>query len=123
MMILRCAMLLTAALVLSNCCLSSSGCNGPVAMTAAPAVVTSAAPAAPAWDGLSETPEASADDRIDVTTPKQTRRKAGKEAASSQLSARARTDLSWEQQQALDRDEEARLSQKLIICRNCSASQ
>jgi hypothetical protein len=116
-------MLLTAALALSNCCLLSSGCNGPVAMTAAPAPVTSAAPAAPGWDGLSETPAASADDQIDVTTPKPTRRKASKEATSSQLSARARADLSWEQQQALDRDEEARLSQKLIICKNCSASQ
>src|SRR5271170_2995557 len=112
MMILRCAVLLAAALTLSNCCLSSSGCNsGPVAMTAAPAPVAARpVAAAPAWDGLNETPDASADAQVDVTPPKkQPRRRANAEATSSQLSSRSRADLGWQEQQALDQEEEARL--------------
>jgi hypothetical protein len=126
MMILRCAVLLAAALTLSNCCLSSSGCyNGPVAMTAAPAP-TAARPvaAAPAWDGLNETPATSAESEVDVTPPKkQPRHRASVDAMSSQSTTSSRGDLSWEDQQAVDRAEEARLRDKLIICRNCSASQ
>jgi hypothetical protein len=126
MMILRCVVLLAAALTLSNCCLSSSGCNnGPMAMTAAPAPAAARpVAAAPAWDGLNETPTANAEPEVDVTPPKkQARRKANAEVTSSQLSSRSRADLSWEEQQALDRDEEARLRDKLVICRNCSTPQ
>ena len=126
MMVLRCAVLLAAALTLSNCCLSSSGCDsGPVALTAAPAPVTARpVAAAPAWDGLSEQPTENADAGVDVTPPrKQARRRASVDAMSSQSSTGARGDLSWDDQQAIDRAEDARLRNKLIICKNCSGSQ
>jgi hypothetical protein len=126
-MILRCAVLFAAALTLSNCCLSSSGCNGPVAMTAAPApATTGSVAAAPAWDGLSEQPAADADATIDVTPPKKPSRRsraASIDAMSSQSATGSRGDLSWDDQQAVDRADDARLKQKLIICKNCSASQ
>jgi hypothetical protein len=124
MMILRCAVLLAAALTLSNCCLSSSGCNGPLAMTAAPAPIAArpVAAAPPAWDGLNDTPAGAEADEVDVTPPKkQARRRASIDAMSSQSSAGSRRDLSWEDQQAVDRAEEARLRDKLIICRNCGS--
>jgi hypothetical protein len=128
MMILRCAMLLAAALTLSNCCLSSSGCNGPVALNAAPApAVTAPVAAAPAaWDGLDEQPAADADATVDVTPPKKPTRRsraASVDAMSSQSVTGSRADLSWDEQQAVDRADDARLRQKLIICKNCSASQ
>jgi|SRR5689334_19412815 len=127
MMILRCAMLLAAALSLSNCCLSSSGCNGPVALNASPAPAAAAVAAAPAaWDGLSEQPAADTDATVDVTPlKKQPRRSraASIDAMSSQSARRSRDDLNWDEQQAADRADDARLRQKLIICKNCSASE
>ncbi|WP_407155265.1 hypothetical protein [Bradyrhizobium sp. STM 3557] len=127
MMILRCAMLLAAALTLSNCCLSSSGCNGPLALNTAPSPAAAAVAAAPgAWDGLSEQPAADTDATVDVTSPKKQPRRsrtASVDAMSSQSARGSRADLSWDEQQAADRADDARLRQKLIICKNCSASQ
>ena len=128
MMILRYATLLAAALTLSNCCLSSSGCNGPVALNAAPApAATAPVAAAPAaWDGLNDQPATDADATVDVTPPKKPARRsraAGVDAMSSQSASRSRDDLSWEDQQEADRADDARLRQKLIICRDCSASR
>jgi hypothetical protein len=127
MMILRCAMLLAAALTLSNCCLSSSGCDGPVALNAPPTPAAAAVAAAPAaWDGLSEQPAADADATVDVTPlKKQPRRSraARVDAMSSQSARGSRADLNWDDQQAADRADDARLRQKLIICKNCSASE
>jgi hypothetical protein len=126
-MILRCAVLLAAALTLSNCCLSSSGCNGPVALNATPAPATAAVAAAPAaWDGLSEQPAADTDATVDVTPPKKQPRRsraASIDAMSSQSARGSRADLNWDEQQAADRADDARLRQKLIICKNCSASE
>jgi Flp pilus assembly protein TadG len=127
MIILRCAVLLATALTLSNCCLSSSGCsNGPVAMTTAPAPIAArpvaAAPAA--WDGLNEEPIDNAEADVDVTPPKKhARRRASVDAMSSQSSTGSRGNVNWDDQQALDRAEDARLRNKLIICKNCSTSQ
>ena len=128
MMILRCAMLLAAALTLSNCCLSSSGCNGPLALNAAPAPTTAApvAAAPAAWDGLSEQSATDADATVDVTPlkkPARRSRAASVDAMSSQSARGSRADLNWDDQQAADRADDARLRQKLIICKNCSASE
>jgi len=127
MMILRCAMLLTAALTLSNCCLSGSGFNGPVALNAAPTPAAAAVAAAPAaWDGLSEQPAADDDATVDVTPLKKPGRRskaASVDAMSSQSTRGSRADLNWDEQQAADRADDARLRQKLIIFKNCSASQ
>jgi hypothetical protein len=123
-MILRCAALLAAGLTLSNCCSSSSGCNGPVALTAAPApAAPSPIAAAQGWDGINEQPAAEAEPAVDVTPPKkQARRRASVDAMSSQSSAGSR-ELSWEDMQAADQAEDARLKQKLIICRDCAGSR
>jgi hypothetical protein len=127
MMILRCSLLFAAALTLSNCCLSTSGCNGPVALNAAPAPAAMApvAAAPAAWDGLNEQPAMEDDAAVDVTQRKKPGRRsraANIDDMSSQ-SSRSRDDLSWEDQQEADRAADARLRQKLIICRDCSASR
>jgi hypothetical protein len=131
MMILRSILLLAAAATLSNCCLTPSGCSGPVAMTTAPVSTTpmSATPtpvaAAPEWDGLGE-PSVGDAAEIDVTPPKKhARRKtdAGIDAMSAQSSSGARANMGWEDQQAADSADDARLKQKLIICKNCAATQ
>jgi len=124
MMIMRSALLLAAALTLSNCCMSPSGCSGPVAMTAAPAS-TAVTPAAASWDGLEDPPAGRAEAEVDATPPKNyVRHKgAGVDAMSSQSSSGSRAKLGWEDQQAADTAEDARLKQKLIICKNCAATQ
>ncbi len=127
MLILRCAVLLAAALTLSNCCLSSSGCSGPVALTAAP---TPGAPgpvaAAPAWDGLNDQSATDDDATVDVTPPKKPIRRsktaASVDAMSSQSATASRGKVDWAEEQAVNEAEDARLKQKLIICNNCSAS-
>jgi len=142
MMILRCATLLAASLMLANCCMSSTGCSGPLAAATAPAgapavaavpTVITAPPAAPQattaaadLDGLTSTPETETVAEPDIGT----RRKGGKrrgdsqvDVMSSQSSSDYRGRMSWEEEQAADLADEARLKQKLTICRNCSANQ
>jgi len=126
MMIMRSALLLAAALTLSNCCLTPSGCSAPVAMTAAPASAAET-PAAALWDGLEDPPTVSteAEAEVDVAPPKSRakRKAAGVDAMSSQSSSGSRAKLGWEDQQAADLADDARLKQKLIICKNCAATQ
>jgi hypothetical protein len=128
MFILRCAVLLAAALTLSNCCLSSSGCSsGPVALTAAPAPgAPGSVAAAPAWDGLNDQSAADDDATVDVTPPKKASRRskaASVDAMSSRSTTASRGKVDWAEEQAVNQAEDARLKQKLIICKNCSASQ
>jgi hypothetical protein len=124
MMILRSALLLAAAVTLSNCCLTPSGCSAPVAMQAAPVPTATPVAAVPASDGLGE-PSESAEAEIDITPPKKhvRRKDAGVDAMSSQSSSGSRANLGWEDQQAADSADDARLKQKLIICKNCAATQ
>jgi hypothetical protein len=142
MMILRCALLLAAAVTLSNCCLSSSGCNTvasaapPLAPTAAPpARAVAAAPVAsvpvvaapvtanamPGWDGLESAGDSQDNETGSVSPKKHSSRRIDSTDASAQSSYGYRGGSSWDEQQAADRADEARLKQKLIICRNCSA--
>jgi hypothetical protein len=128
MLILRCAVLLAAALTLSNCCLSSSGCSGPVALTAAPAPgAAGPVAAAPAWDGLNDQAAADDDATVDVTPPKKPSRHAKAtasiDAMSSQSTTGSRGKVDWAEEQAANQADDARLKRKLIICNNCSASQ
>jgi hypothetical protein len=122
MMILRSAMLAAAALTLSNCCLSSNGCNAPLAAATAPA--PTGAPE-PAWDGLGAVPGPDGDEAAPVQPRKPTRRRAdaGVDAMSAQSSSGYRGNMSWEDEQASDRAEDARLKRKLIICRDCSGAR
>ncbi len=138
MMILRCATLLAASLTLANCCMSSTGCSGPMAAATGPAAVAAvptvitapqAAPQTTAGadlDGLTSTPETETVTEPDIGT----RRKGGKrrgdsrvDVMSSQSSSGYRGGMSWEEEQAADLADEARLKQKLTICRNCGGNQ
>ncbi|MGJ4945436.1 hypothetical protein ACQR1W_33075 [Bradyrhizobium sp. HKCCYLS1011] len=136
MMILRSAMLLAAAVTLSNCCLSPSSCNAPLAGSLTPAPAAALAPAAapaPARavaaasdeDGLYATESmGSESDSIEVRPArKQARRKADSVDAMSARSTSYRRDVGYEEQQALDQADEERLKQKLMICKNCSSAQ
>lgn len=118
MMILRCAVLLAAAVTLSNCCLSSVGCVAPSPVaTNAPLAAGAAAPVA--WDGMGNSPEAGLEADADSTpAKKRTRRKTDVE-----VSAQSKGDVSWQDQQVLDGADDARLRQKLIICKNCATGQ
>ena len=142
MMILRGAMLLVAALTLANCCMSSTGCSGPLAAASAPAGAPAATPAvitaAPAmaepasaadWDGRVASSEADTEmvAEPDIGRPRKGGKRRGDsrvDAMSSQSSAGYRGGrMSWEDEQAADLADEARLKQKLTICRNCGNNQ
>ncbi|WP_246739777.1 hypothetical protein [Bradyrhizobium aeschynomenes] len=139
MMILRSATLLAAALTLANCCMSGTGCSGPMAsanppaatpaMAAAPALAGPQTAAAADWDGRVATSESDTEMVMepDIGSPA---RKGGKrrgdqrvDVMSSQSSSGSRGRMSWEEEQAADLADEARLKQKLNICRNCNATQ
>ncbi|MGJ5177042.1 hypothetical protein ACQR16_01605 [Bradyrhizobium oligotrophicum] len=140
MMILRSATLLAAALTLANCCMSGTGCSGPVASANAPAAspAMAATPtaigaqqttAAADWDGRVTSSEPDTDmamePEIGAAPRKGGKRKgdARVDVMSSQSSSSYRGRMSWEDEQAADLADEARLKQKLTICRNCSVTQ
>lgn len=139
MMILRSATLLAAALTLANCCMSGTGCSGPLAsagtpaaapaMAATPAVITAQPTGAAAdWDGRVATSDADTEmvTEPDIGTPRKGAKRRGDsrvDVMSAQSSSGYRGRMSWEEEQAADLADEARLKQKLTICRNCSATQ
>lgn len=135
MIILRSAVLLMAALTLANCCMTGS-CSGPVATTAAPGVaapgMAATSPVAapdPAWDGLGAPTAAELEgDAPAAPAPKRTARRRAQDTLegtdiSAQSGGTSRGKMSWDEEQAVSRADEARLKQKLIICKNCSSSQ
>ncbi|MGJ4883276.1 MULTISPECIES: hypothetical protein [unclassified Bradyrhizobium] len=137
MMILRSATLLAAALTLANCCMSGAGCSGPLAaagpaapaMAATPAVITAQPTSAAAdWDGRVATSDADTEmvTEPDIGTSRKGAKRRGDsrvDVMSAQSSSGYRGRMSWEEEQAADLADEARLKQKLTICRNCSATQ
>jgi len=113
-MISKCIVFLVAALVLANCCASGNGC--------AP---QSGAPIA--WDGLGSAPT---DDTQPVEPQPKKPARAKREIIVGPLDAAATVQNNkvqpkdqWEQQQAVDQDEEVRLKRKLMICRTCLAGE
>jgi hypothetical protein len=111
-MISKCIAFLVAALMLANCCALGNGC-------------VPAAGSPVAWDGLGSAPT---DDTQPLELrPKQHARAKGEvilgppDAAAAQPNSRGQPKDSWEQQQAVDRADEARLKRKLMICRACLA--
>jgi hypothetical protein len=112
-MIVRHALLLAAALTLGSCCLSGN-CYAPITGTAGMA--------ADAPDGLGSVPG----DEQQADAPAKPRKTAQRRrdfdpVGDTSAAARYRGDT-YEQQQASDQAEEARLKRKLIICQNCSSS-
>lgn len=111
----RYALLLVTAFSLSGCCLSGSACYGPTA-----------AGGAPAWDGLGTAPS---DDpqAAETSPPKKLARAKPNRAASSDTASTSsnpylRSDDAYEQQEAADRADEARLKRKMVICRDCAST-
>jgi hypothetical protein len=114
MMISKCIAFLVAALMLANCCALGNGC--------AP---ESGAPIA--WDGLGSAPT---DDTQSVEPPPKKHVRARREiivgpldAAETVQNNKVQPKDQWEQQQAADQDDEARLKRKLMICRTCLATE
>jgi len=141
MMILRSAALLAASLSLANCCMSGTGCSGPLAsataptasptMAAAPTVIQAQPTAAAAdWDGRVASSETETDMAMepDIGAPS---RKGGKRKGDSRVDVMSSQSnsgyrggrMTYEEEQAADLADEARLKQKLTICRNCNATQ
>jgi len=108
-MILKCIAFLAAALMLTNCCASGNGC-APVAGSPV------------AWDGLGTVPT---DDIQPPETKKPARAKrlGQLDAAPDGRNNKFQPTDQWEQQQAADQDDEARLKRKLVICRNCAVGE
>jgi hypothetical protein len=109
-MISRCIAFLVAALVLANCCASGSGC--------APAAGSPVA-----WDGLGQAP---GEDAQPVDLRPKPRARAQREiivgpldGAMAERGNKVQPKDQWEQQQAADQDDDARLKRKLMICRSC----
>jgi hypothetical protein len=113
-MISKCIAFLVAALMLANCCALGNGC-----------VPSAGSPVA--WDGLGSAPT---DDAKPLELrPKQHARAKREiilgplEAAAAELNSKGQPKDSWEQQQAADQADEARLKRKLMICRTCLAGE
>ena len=108
-MIYKCILFLVAALALANCCAFGNGC-----------VPVSGTPVA--WDGLGPAPTDDAQP-LEIR-PKQPRAKreiivGPLNAAATEQNRSVQPKDQWEQQQAADQDDEARLKRKLMICRSC----
>ena len=113
-MILKCMAWLAAALMLAGCCTFGNGC--------AP---ESRAPVA--WDGLGAAP-ASDSQPVELQPKRQARTKREVvlgpiDAAPTEQNSRVQPKNRWEQEQAADQDDEARLKRKLIICSACSTAE
>jgi hypothetical protein len=109
-MVLKCAALLFVAVGLAGCCVSGNGCYAPL-------------PGSPvAWDGLGPAPTDTAQ-ATDFRPRKISRPKkvivAGP-IGDVPAEPKPRAKDEWEQQEAADRADEAKLAKQLIICRGCS---
>jgi hypothetical protein len=120
-MMLRYSILLATGLLLGGCCLSGN-CYAPVAGSA-PAVAPTGVATTSSPDGLDsalmDEPEA------DVPAkPRKTAQRRRETVGDSEASAASRyyRGDSYEQQEAADRADEARLKRKLIICQSCASS-
>jgi hypothetical protein len=115
MMLARLIVFVLAAAALAGCCASSGGCYVPV-----PGVPT-------AWDGAGVQPSEGA--RADDGAPP--RRQSTARTARSKTEviigpitnareeATPRSEQEWAQKEAAERDADARLTKRLMICRDC----
>ena len=108
-MILKCIAFLFAAVALASCCVSGNGCY-------------TSSPGTPiAWDGLGSLPA------VNETEPKPKRTSRPKteivvgppNEASAQVDPKSQSQDRWTQDQAADRDADAKLTKQMMICRNC----
>jgi len=108
-MISKCIALLFTAVALAGCCVSGNGCYTPL-------------PGAPiAWDGLGPAPT----ENVDEYKPKRNSRRNQEIIVGPLNGAAARSDSRsqpvdrWSEEQAAERDVDAKLNKKLSICANC----
>lgn len=120
-MISRGVALLFGAFALAGCCISGQGCYAPI--STAPFAFE---PSAPAGDGDLDAPKKKVAQKIPA------QKLAGQEFTAQKLSvdglhngtaaqrnAMAQDGGKWEDEQAADREADARLSSQLKICRGC----
>jgi hypothetical protein len=120
-MMLRYLMLLVAGVLLGSCCLSGN-CYAPVAGSAPAAgptgVATTSAP-----DGLGSALSEDESQADVAAKPKKTAQRRRDTVSESEASSASRyRGDTYDQQEAADRADEARLKRKLIICQNCASS-
>jgi hypothetical protein len=128
-MMLRYPLLLIAGLMLGSCCLSGN-CYAPVAGSAPAAgpmgVATTSGPAdvatTSAPDGLGASPMDEPQADLPAKPRKTAQRRRGTYGESDASAASRYRGDSFEEQEAADRADEARLKRKLIICQNCASS-
>jgi hypothetical protein len=127
-MIVKNALLLAAGLMLGSCCLSGNcyaPMAGPMAGTAGVTGTSGVGVAAAAPDGLGSAP--TDEPQADAETPAKPRKSAQRRKdfdpiGDASAASRYRRGDTYEEQQAADQADEARLKRKLIICQNCSSS-
>lgn len=109
-MISKCIAFLFAATALAGCCASGNGCYAPL-------------PGTPiAWDGLGSPPiENETEYKPKRTSRPKTEIVVGplNEPAATQADPKSQPQDRWTQEQAADRDADAKLTKQLMICRNC----
>src|SRR5271165_5869591 len=113
-MISKCIAFLAVALLLANCCALGNGCAPP-------------AGAPIAWDGLGTAPT----DDLQSTGPQPRKPARAKreiivgplDAPAAGQGSRTQPRDNWEDQQAADQDDEAKLKRKLMICQNCRTGE
>jgi hypothetical protein len=111
MMVSKWIVLFCAMAALAGCCVSGSGCYAPVSgIPAASDGLTSGM----SDDGSEDRPRRTASHKHDheiIVGPLQD--------SSTKPNSKAQADDQWTQQQAADRDADAKLTKQLLICRNC----
>jgi hypothetical protein len=109
MMLSRLIVFVLAAGALAGCCASSNGCY-----VAVPGIPT-------AWDGAGARPDDGAPPRRQ-STARMARSKTEVvigPIANASGEAKPPSEQVWAQQQAADRDADAKLAKRLMICRGC----
>jgi hypothetical protein len=103
-MISKCVALVFTALALAGCCISGTTCDAPATGSQI------------AYDGLGPAPN-DYDRPPKASRPARTTARPVGDVPGERW---AKTKDDWEQQQAADKADEARLSRKMQICRGCS---
>ncbi len=109
-MIFRCVAMLFGAFALASCCVSGNGCYAPV--PGAPIALEREAPVSSSADIDDFKPRRKISPKPEIVA-------APLDANSPQRNAMAQSGDRWEQEQAADREADAKLSSQLKICRGC----
>jgi hypothetical protein len=108
-MIFRCVAPLFSAFALAGCCVSGNGCFAPYPGT----------PVAEREAPISRSADVDDYKLKRKLSPKPEVTAAPLDASSAQRNAMAQSGDQWEQEQAADREADAKLSSQLKICRGC----